>query len=147
MAKLFNLGISRGEYLRLQRILDDRILGGAPRLYFDWQVKGDNKQAIDDFRKFLRKRKVNEFEKEKERLTKLYHLYEETENECKRLREENEKWNNWYESNREIFNKLFSTAPPLTTTSTDTVKEEQATPDNPIDNPTKKPKKRRLFKK
>ena len=30
-----------------------------------------------------------EYEKEKERLTKLYQLYEETDAECKRLKEEN----------------------------------------------------------
>lgn len=52
------------------------------------------------------------YEKEKDRLTKLYHLYEETEQECNRLKGDNLKWQNWYNSNKDIFNKLFSGAPP-----------------------------------
>lgn len=56
-----------------------------------------------------------EYEKEKERLTKLYHLYEETERECNRLKEQAKNWESWYASNREIFTKLFSTTPPVTT--------------------------------
>jgi chromosome segregation ATPase len=54
------------------------------------------------------------YEKEKERLTKLYHLYEETEHECKRLKQENEQWQNWFNSNKDIFDRLFSAAPPAT---------------------------------
>jgi len=53
-----------------------------------------------------------QYEKEKERLTKLYHLYEETETECKRLREETKGWQNWFDSNKAIFDKLFSSTPP-----------------------------------
>jgi len=53
-----------------------------------------------------------EYEKEKERLTKLYHLYEETEAECKNLKEDVKNWENWFESNKDIFNRLFSMAPP-----------------------------------
>jgi len=53
-----------------------------------------------------------EYEKEKERLTKLYQLYEETNSECIRLREENQNWQNWYNSNKDIFSRLFSTTPP-----------------------------------
>lgn len=52
-----------------------------------------------------------QYEKEKERLTKLYHLYEETETECKRLREETKGWQNWFDSNKAIFDKLFSSTP------------------------------------
>ena len=77
-----------------------------------------------------------EYEKEKERLTKLYQLYEETDAECKRLQQENHKWQNWYNTKMEAFNQLFSNAPP----STNTIPPEQ-----PIDNPTtKKPKKKKL---
>jgi len=53
-----------------------------------------------------------QYEKEKERLTKLYHLYEETEAECKTLKEEVKNWENWFDSNREIFDRLFSMSPP-----------------------------------
>lgn len=88
-----------------------------------------------------------EYEKEKERLTKLYQLYEETDSECKRLRSESKQWQNWHDSNKEIFNKLFST-PPLTSTTPTPVEEPTETPppENPI---TKKPKKtkRRFGKK
>ena len=52
------------------------------------------------------------YEKEKERLTKLYHLYEETENECKMFKQEAEQWRQWFDSNKQIFDKLFSAAPP-----------------------------------
>jgi len=67
-----------------------------------------------------------EYEKEKERLTKLYQLYEETDAECKRLKEDNHNWQKWFDSNRDIFDKLFSAAPghrlnetPFETTSSD----------------------------
>ena len=99
-----------------------------------------------------------EYEKEKERLTKLYHLYEETDAECKRLKEENKKWQEWYNSNKEIFSKLFSTAPPVgtppstgetveptTTTPTSTPPSDEVEID--IENPEdKKPKKKKRFK-
>jgi len=52
------------------------------------------------------------YDKEKDRLTKLYHLYEETEQEVNRLKKDNDHWQNWYNSNKDIFNKLFSSAPP-----------------------------------
>jgi chromosome segregation ATPase len=53
-----------------------------------------------------------QYEKEKDRLTKLYHLYEETEAECKNLKQEVKNWENWFDSNREIFDRLFSMSPP-----------------------------------
>jgi chromosome segregation ATPase len=88
-----------------------------------------------------------EYDKEKERLTKLYQLYEETDGECKRLTRENKEWQNWYDSNKDIFNKLFSQSPPIGRTTETPVKEptSQPTPsDKPIE---KKPKKtRRKFK-
>lgn len=54
-----------------------------------------------------------EYEKEKERLTKLYQLYEDTDMECKKLRDANQEWQNWFDSNKEVFDKLFSAAPPV----------------------------------
>ena len=56
------------------------------------------------------------YEKEKDRLTKLYHLYEETEHEVNRLKKDNDHWQDWYNSNKDIFNKLFSSAPPKPST-------------------------------
>lgn len=56
-----------------------------------------------------------QYEKEKERLTKLYHLYEETEAECKNLRNEVKNWESWFNSNKEIFDRLFSMSPPSVT--------------------------------
>jgi len=53
------------------------------------------------------------YEKEKDRLTKLYHLYEETEQEVKKLQQENAGWQSWFNSNKEVFDKLFSAAPPV----------------------------------
>ena len=90
-----------------------------------------------------------EYEKEKERLTKLYQLYEETDNECKILREENKKWQNWYDTNKEIFNKLFSASPPTSTKSENPVEEPpEVPPEIPpeLENPSmekEKPKKRK----
>jgi chromosome segregation ATPase len=91
-----------------------------------------------------------EYEKEKERLTKLYHLYEETDSECKRLKLENNNWQKWYNSNKEIFNKIFSTAPPaLSTTESNT--SPPIFPENPVDDPNarkpEKAKKRLKFRR
>ncbi|MCK4901905.1 MAG: hypothetical protein KAS76_00995 [Thermoplasmatales archaeon] len=90
-----------------------------------------------------------EYEKEKERLTKLYQLYEETDSECKKLTKENKDWQNWYNSNKEIFNKLFATSPPIGTAEGPW--DQQPTTPTPPDNPTKKKgkktKKKLKFKK
>jgi len=90
-----------------------------------------------------------EYEKEKDRLTKLYQLYEETDSECKSLSEENKNWQNWYNSNQEIFSKLFSTVPPVRSTETPVYESPSFTPppENPIDNSPKKVKKKLRFKK
>jgi len=89
-----------------------------------------------------------EYEKEKERLTKLYHLYEETDNECKRLKEETNSWKEWYNSNKEIFDKLFSTAPPVATTEWSSDETSPAPPERPIEDPTRPRAKKKLsFKK
>ena len=85
-----------------------------------------------------------EYEKEKERLTKLYQLYEDTNSECTRLKDENQNWQEWYNSNKDIFSKLFSTSPPVGQTST---RQEYTTqPENPTEEEPKE-KKRFRFRK
>jgi len=74
----------------------------------------DNEEYKDKFNDLS-----DQYEKEKERLTKLYKLYEETEGECNMLRGETKGWQNWFDSNKEIFNKLFSTSPPTKTSNTE----------------------------
>ncbi|KYK20848.1 hypothetical protein AYK25_04220 [Thermoplasmatales archaeon SM1-50] len=54
-----------------------------------------------------------EYEKEKERLTKLFRLYEETESENKQLKEEIRDWQSWFESNEDLFTKLFTSVEHL----------------------------------
>ena len=90
-----------------------------------------------------------EYEKEKERLTKLYQLYEETNSECMRLKEENQNWQNWYNSNQEIFNKLFATVPTMKSTETPMYESPSfnPSPENPIDNTPKKTKRKLRFRK
>ncbi len=90
-----------------------------------------------------------QYEKEKERLTKLYHLYEETETECNKLRKETKDWQNWFNSNKEIFDKLFSASPPVSTMNTKTSeKPKEIFPTVQTTNQPKPKKKRRLsFKK
>ena len=104
-----------------------------------------------------------QYEKEKERLTKLYHLYEETETECNKLRKETKDWQNWFNSNKDIFDKLFSAPPSISTINTKTREKPKEifqavqTPDHPKTDLTEKTnntenhpktKKRRLrFKK
>jgi chromosome segregation ATPase len=80
-----------------------------------------------------------EYEKEKERLTKLYQLYEETESECKTLKSANEKWESWYNTNKDMFSRLFSGAPPDTPQPKKEIPppEISVTPEEPIENTTK----------
>jgi len=54
-----------------------------------------------------------ELEKEKERLTKLFRLYEETESENKQLKEDLRGWQSWFNSNETLFTKLFSSVEQL----------------------------------
>ena len=99
-----------------------------------------------------------QYEKEKERLTKLYHLYEETEAECNHLRDQMKGWQSWYDSNKDIFNRLFSAAPPVGKTPAPPKREktpEPASPEVEVQQPgetveaeTKNNKKKRgLFRK
>jgi septal ring factor EnvC (AmiA/AmiB activator) len=52
------------------------------------------------------------YNKEQDRLTKLYHEYERSEAEVKRLREELDGWKDWVESNKDLYDRLFSASPP-----------------------------------
>jgi chromosome segregation ATPase len=54
-----------------------------------------------------------ELEKEKERLTKLFRLYEDTESENKQLKEDLSGWQSWFNSNESLFTKLFSSVDQL----------------------------------
>jgi chromosome segregation ATPase len=54
-----------------------------------------------------------ELEKEKERLTKLFRLYEETETENKELKNEVLKWQDWFAANEDIFTRLTSSVQTL----------------------------------
>jgi chromosome segregation ATPase len=99
-----------------------------------------------------------EYEKEKERLTKLFALYEETDAENKKLHEEVSGWQNWFSSNEELFSKLFSSADHLrqnvatkTPTQKPVEKEKECAPEKP-EKPlkprkTKQPKKKLRLKK
>jgi chromosome segregation ATPase len=89
-----------------------------------------------------------EYEKEKERLTKLYQLYEETEAECNKLKNENKNWQNWYNTNKEISNKLFSSGPPfeIETSVNTPIEQTPKLPTTDNENTEKKPKIKRKLK-
>ncbi|KAA0006666.1 MAG: hypothetical protein FE037_02745 [Thermoplasmata archaeon] len=73
------------------------------------------KQMVDELSKYrefedykTKYEKLNiEFNKERERLLKLYKLYEDLERENNKLREELNGWRQWYESNAELLDRLF----------------------------------------
>ena len=100
----------------------------------------------EDYKEFKDKFEAlnTEYEKEKERLTKLYQLYEETNSECTRLKEENQNWQNWYSSNKDIFSRLFSTSPPIGQPSVTT--EEPMESEYPEEE-TVKNKRRSIFRR
>ncbi|MCU0849834.1 MAG: hypothetical protein MUC80_00995 [Candidatus Thermoplasmatota archaeon] len=95
-----------------------------------------------------------EYEKEKERLTKLFRLYEETESENKQLKEELHGWQSWFSSNEELFTRLFSSVEHLkhqhttapTTETTDADIDIPPSLQEPCA-PSEKPKRRLLFRK
>jgi chromosome segregation ATPase len=87
-----------------------------------------------------------EFDKEKDRLTKLFRLYEETDTENRQLKQDVKEWQEWFDSNEELFSKLFTSVDHLrksmapttvstpvnsTETTIESVTEEQSTPDTP----------------
>ena len=95
-----------------------------------------------------------EYEKEKERLTKLFRLYEETESENKQLKEELHGWQSWFSSNKELFTRLFSSVEHLkhqhtTTPTTETTDADIDIPPSLQEPcaPSEKPKRRLLFRK
>ena len=55
---------------------------------------------------------LNEYEKEKDRLVKLHSHYRQIEADRQELKTKVDGWENWFSSNRQIFDKLFSSAPP-----------------------------------
>ena len=82
-------------------------------------------------------------DKEKERLTKLYQKYWETQNELERLQKEISQWHDWYDNNRDTFEKLFHTAPAIETKKQSPPAKEQKPTAAPKSH--KKIKKRALF--
>ena len=52
------------------------------------------------------------YQKEQDRLTKLYHEYERAESENQKLREELKGWHDWVEQNKDLYDRLFSASPP-----------------------------------
>jgi chromosome segregation ATPase len=94
-----------------------------------------------------------EFEKEKERLIKLFQLYEETETENKTLKENLREWQSWFSANEDLFNKLFNSVEHLKHRSTESV--QTSVPDEEIEipqsldprhEPEERPKRKHLFK-
>ncbi len=95
-----------------------------------------------------------EYEKEKERLTKLFRLYEETESENKQLKDELRGWQSWFDSNEELFTKLFTSvehlkqrtiAAPATASAEESM--ETPTPVEERPKPSEKPKRKLRFRK
>ncbi len=52
-------------------------------------------------------------EKEKDRLVKLHNHYKKLEENCKQLKIEIDGWRNWFYSNKDIFDRLFSSPPSM----------------------------------
>jgi len=95
-----------------------------------------------------------EYEKEKERLTKLFRLYEETESENKMIKEELREWQNWFDSNDELFTKLFTSVEHLKHRNTVSPAETPIDEDIEIppsleerQEPSEKPKRKLRFRK
>jgi len=108
-------------------------------------------KSMEDYKEYKTKYEEisDEYDKEKERLTKLFKLYEETELENKKLHEELNQWQNWFNSNEELFTKLFNSVDhlrkPMKTSSYETKHE---TTEPPVDKEDAKKKKRKIrFKK
>jgi chromosome segregation ATPase len=127
--------VMRFDALRTQMETDMNRLRGEIKTKDD-VIKGLENQ-VEELRKFEQfaefKTKFEEvsceYEKEKERLTKLFRLYEETDSENKQLQEELRGWQSWFNSNEELFTKLFTSVEHLkrhsTTTSTAEKNEEE----------------------
>ena len=57
------------------------------------------------------------YQKERERLEKLFRKYASTETESEKLKDEIKQWHDWYDYNKQIFDRLFN-APPRGQTPT-----------------------------
>jgi chromosome segregation ATPase len=104
---------------------------------------------MEDFSEFKKKYEEvkEEYDKEKERLTKLYQLYEETDAECKILKQANKKWHNWFDSNKDIFDRLFSNVPTGLVSNPESEVQKPTEPDSRNENPpTNKTEKKKIFK-
>jgi small-conductance mechanosensitive channel len=93
-----------------------------------------------------------ELDKEKERLTKLFRLYEETESENKQLKEDLHGWQSWFNSNEALFTKLFSSVDQLKHSnmnkSAPAIAEEEIESSQEVQPETiERPKRKILFRK
>jgi len=96
-----------------------------------------------------------ELDKEKERLTKLFHLYEETESENKELKSEVMKWQDWFSANEDLFTRLSTSVETLRQSKPSSMVEmpeltevepPAASPKTP-EEPEPRPKRRLHFRK
>jgi hypothetical protein len=67
-----------------------------------------------------------EYEKEKERLVKLHHHYRNIEIEYDNLQKKVRGWEDWFYSNKDIFDRLLSSAPPMTIIESEDKPSEQS---------------------
>lgn len=81
-----------------------------------------------------------EHEKEKERLVKLHHHYRNMETEYDNLQKKVGGWEDWFYSNKDIFDRLLSSAPPMTIIES---KEESSEQSKKIKKQKKKKKKKK----
>jgi chromosome segregation ATPase len=89
----------------------------------------------------------SEYDKEKERLTKLFKLYEETEAECTSLKKEVNEWQNWFDMNEDLFNRLFASTDHLRKTMKTPMPEAKKESEKKEAEKKHKTKKRIRFKK
>lgn len=96
------------ESMRSDLMTKDDVIGGLQR-----QV--EELRGFEQFAGFKTKfeETSTELDKEKERLTKLFRLYEETESQNKQLKEDLRGWENWFDSNETLFTRLFSSVEQL----------------------------------
>lgn len=73
------------------------------------------------------------YEQERDRLEKLYHQYIEIKSENEQQRDVLKGWEHWFNSNKTLVDKLFSTGPPV----------EEVMPEEPIPNENKSSKKKK----
>ena len=66
-----------------------------------------------------------EYEKEKERLIKLHSHYRNIETEYDNLQKKVRGWEDWFYSNKDIFDRLLSSAPPTAFMETEKIPSEQ----------------------